>query len=244
MAYDAKKLRAADHAVAGHLRMFDQLAARPTHVVDARQFSQLQKDLEFHIEELPGLLPQFDRKDMLGREGVGWYDVGAIRIYLQAAGARVKAELEASESRAPIAEPREFSFVKDAKLRVILERDYIEVQAAFATRCWKSVIILCGGAIEATLLDLLLQDEAKASAAKAAPKGKPDLLKWDLSDLIKVAVELGVVGPGLDAPSDTLRQYRNLIHPGNELRSGLTPQKEEARIALGLLDLLHRELSK
>jgi len=98
--------------------------------------------------------------------------------------------------------------------------------------------------IEATLLDLLLTDPAAACAAKGAPKGKPDLRKLDLSDVIRVAVELGIVGPGLDRLSDTLRQYRNLIHPGVELRSGLSPQKEEARIALGLLDLLHRELAK
>jgi len=131
-------------------------------------------------------------------------------------------------SRSPIAEAREFDFVKDDDVRAILERDYVEAQTAFAAQCWKSVIILCGGVIEATLLDLLLTDPAAACAAKGAPKGKPDLRKLDLSDVIRVAVELGIVGPGLDRLSDTLRQYRNLIHPGVELRSGLSPQKEEA----------------
>jgi hypothetical protein len=41
-----------------------------------------------------------------------------------------------------------------------------------------------------------------------------------------------------------VREYRNLIHPGNELRSKLTVGAEEARIAIEILNLIDRELGK
>jgi hypothetical protein len=49
---------------------------------------------------------------------------------------------------------------------------------------------------------------------------------------------------GLQKLSHSVRGYRNLVHPGNELRSKLTVAPEEARIALSVLDMLHRELSR
>jgi len=58
---------------------------------------------------------------------------------------------------------------------------YIEIQRAFIAHCWKSVIILSGGAIEAILMDLLLQKQSAALAATKAPKGKSDISRWDLA---------------------------------------------------------------
>ncbi|MDQ3831764.1 MAG: hypothetical protein M3361_21205, partial [Candidatus Tectomicrobia bacterium] len=39
---------------------------------------------------------------------------------------------------------REFAFVKDVDLRMVLERDYAEIHRAYDVKCWKSVVILCG----------------------------------------------------------------------------------------------------
>ena len=138
-------------------------------------------------------------------------------------------------------ESREFPFVSDSRLRQIVERDYIEIQAAFAAGCWKSVIILSGGAIEAILLDILQRDPRAGTASRAPRKSDPS--KWDFSDLIKVSVELGLVSLGVEKLSDPVREYRNLVHPGNEIRSGLKFGKEEATIALEVLHMVHRDLS-
>ena len=70
----------------------------------------------------------------------------------------------------PVTETKEFKFIADAKLRKILERDYAEIQRAYISECWKSVIILSGSAIEAILLDRLQADAVNARAsAKARP---------------------------------------------------------------------------
>ena len=136
---------------------------------------------------------------------------------------------------------REFTFIREQRLRELVERDYREVDRANSTRCWKSVIILSGGIIEAILLDLLTSDP-RALMAKAAPKKKPDINSWDLKDLIDVSVELRLVGQGIEKLSHPLREYRNLVHPGNEIRNKLVFGEPEARIAIEVLHMLHRDL--
>jgi hypothetical protein len=64
---------------------------------------------------------------------------------------------------APVTQRREFPFAADAILRKILERDDTETPRAYIAQCWKSVIILSGGAIEAQLLDKVQQEPKSAT---------------------------------------------------------------------------------
>jgi len=78
----------------------------------------------------------------------------------------------ATEESTPVTQTKEFTFVNSPELRKILERDYIEIQRAFIAHCWKSVIILSGGTIEAILMDLLLQKQSSAlRCLKMPPRG-------------------------------------------------------------------------
>ena len=156
---------------------------------------------------------------------------------------RLKGTLEEA-SVTLITEERDFSFVNDNQLRLILKRDFSEIQRAYISTCWKSVIILCGGAIEAILTDLLIANEAKAKASGRAPINKYDITRWDLSDLINVSLYLKLVSPGVEKLSHSLREYRNLVHPGNEMRNKLTFDAEEAKIALEVLNIVYRDLNK
>lgn len=155
--------------------------------------------------------------------------------------ARLEAVVDESKST-PVTETREFRFIAEGKLRGILERDYAEIQRAYVSECWKSVIILSGSAIEAILLDGLQTEVSKARASFKAPR-EPDLTRWDLAQLIDVTVDLWPDLAGVEKLSHSVRGYRNLVHPGNEIRTGLTVAREEARIALEVLNLVHRELS-
>jgi hypothetical protein len=104
------------------------------------------------------------------------------------------------------------------------------------------VIILCGSAIEAVLTDLLLKNAAQSQGSSKAPKS-PDITRWGFADLIEVAVDLDLVTSGSHKLSHSVRDYRNLIHPGNEVRNKLTFDAEEAKIALEILHIIHRDLS-
>jgi hypothetical protein len=147
-----------------------------------------------------------------------------------------------NQTTPPVTERRQFGFVTDLSLRSIIERDYSEIQRAYIGQCWKSVLILCGGTIEAILTDLLKSDEANARSTKSSPK-EPDIMKWDFSQLIEVAVELKLVSSSVQKLSHSLREYRNLVHPGNELRNKLRFDSEEAKIAIEVLNIVHRDLS-
>ena len=170
------------------------------------------------------------------------YNFINVMTYLGSAIGRLRIAIEEPIDN-PITEKRHFKFISNPDLRAIIERDYGELQRAYISSCWKSVIILCGGAIEAILTDLLVQNETAAKAAKSAPQNS-EITRWDLSNLIDVAVERSLVSDGIKKLSHSLREYRNLVHPGNELRTKLRFDVEEARIALEVLNILHRDLSR
>ena len=188
-------------------------------------------------QEFPGLLPPFNPHEF---HNGSCYELLGIRTYIAMALGRLKGEIDDSSST-PVTEQRDFTFIHDSDLRRILERDFYEIQRAFISQCWKSVIILCGGAIEAILTDLLLANDPQAKTCSKAPS-KPDITRWDLSDLINVSVDLGLVSPGVDKLSHSLREYRKLVHPGNEIRKNLTFDAEEAKIALEVLNIVYRDL--
>lgn len=139
---------------------------------------------------------------------------------------------------------RAFSFIKDKKLKEIIERDYSEIVKGFATDCYKSVIILCGGSLEALLLYRLRENEQAAKKSNKAPK-EEDIEKWDLNYLIDVATDIKIIeNPAIKKLSHSVREYRNLVHPGRELRSRLKVEPEEAKIAFEVLNILIREFKK
>lgn len=61
--------------------------------------------------------------------------------------------------------------------------------------------------------------------------------------MIEVAVKENLINGGVATLSHSVREYRNLIHPGVEVRKGIKVEPEEAKIAMNVLDMLIRELS-
>jgi hypothetical protein len=170
-----------------------------------------------------------------------YVDYLAFRSFISRAVAKLDVEINQQDD-APNIQKREFPFIKNTDLKKIVERDYQEIQRAYISNCWKSVIILSGGIIEAILTDLLVNNIVKTLAAKSAPKEK-DVNKWEFSKLIDVSVELKYVSDGMQKLSHPIREYRNLVHPSNEIRNKLIFSAEEAKIAVEILHILHRDLS-
>ncbi len=142
-----------------------------------------------------------------------------------------------------------FGFMQHAKLKNIAERDYSELQRVKTVGAAKSRYVLCGGLIEALLLDSLLRDEKKANSASRSPKLKgglqvKPLVEWNLGELIDVAVELQIIETDAQQFSHGVRNYRNLIHPGKEMQSNQKVATEEADISERVLDIVIRELSR
>ena len=244
---ELRKLRASLHALLGIEALIEEAGQRGNQLIDELPVRELAEELAEVDAASPGLLPPFRMIDHYyeRREDTTYYRIAGIRAHMARVLGKLQVAMETDEASAanPVIEVRHFPFVQDTALRGILERDYGEAQRAFVAQCWKSVIILAGGAIEAILLDLVRQDEPRARANTKAPKST-DITRWDLKDLIAVCVDMGVVSAGVERLSSPIREYRNLVHPGNELRTGLRFDAEEARIALEVLNIVHRELAK
>lgn len=236
-----KKMQQYYHSLLAQQRILER---GETNFIMDKSILPLEHELQQINAEFPSLVPAFNKHNYYydTRSGGVLYNLTAIRSYVAILISRLQTSIE-QPSDIPVTENRQFPFISAPDLRAIIERDYSEIQRAYVSSCWKSVIILCGGAIEAILTDLLKLNESAAKSAESAPN-KSDITRWDLSELISVAVKLKLVTAGIEKFSPSLREYRNLVHPGNEMRNRLYFSAEEARIAVEILHILHRDLSK
>ena len=140
--------------------------------------------------------------------------------------------------------PADFSCVTSSRLRAIAERDWKECCAALNARCWKSAVILTGGILETIILSMLARRKTKALKANAARGFQPDIQRWTLGQMIAVAEELKLFGPAIQMLPRPLKEYRNLAHPGDELREGLRVGESSAMASFHALILILDELSR
>ncbi len=238
-----EKLKEARFFVFEMKNMLDNIRRDKQYVVGSRVVNQYKKFIDEFNKAIPGLLNEFN----ISEHQVEIFD--ADDQYFNVAGlftratrdlAILKTKIDSVEL-SPISPTKDFTFVNNKELRGIIERDFGWLYKSLAVEAWKPVIILAGGLIEALLLDKLSTDETKARSSSKAPK-ENDLKKWDLDNLIDVAVDLSYINIGVEKLSDAVRHYRNLVHPGNELRSGLKIEPEEAKIAIEVLNMIIRDL--
>jgi hypothetical protein len=135
-----------------------------------------------------------------------------------------------------------FAFVGNDKLRQIIGRDWAELQGIKSVPSVKSRLILAGGLIEALLLDALQETPAQALSSTKGDKEPID--RWTLERLIDVAVDRGRVSPGVRTFAHAVRDYRNLVHPGKEIKPDCKCKvaTEEAEIAEHVLEMVIRDL--
>lgn len=139
----------------------------------------------------------------------------------------------------------EFWFIDNAKLQVQLMEDWHEALIVHQAGGWKSCVVLCGGILEGMLLGVLGRNEEKALDAyrRLRRKSPPELTRWDLMDLVEVAKETGILGKGAVHLTHALREFRNLIHPGRQMREGMSVTEEEANIAVNAVKICLREMA-
>ena len=242
MAKELFKLKQYYHSILEQKKVFDDCKHSN---IEEYPVTLLHQEIVNLLRDYPDIVPPFSPQAFFSHRydsRKAYYNCSGIKSYLGSVIGRLTtiiSELQAISAT----EERDFFFVSDSGIRSILERDFSELQRAFASECWKSVIILSGGAIEAILTDLLIANSIKAISSPAAPK-QPDITKWSLSNLIDVSTDLKLISHGVAKLSHPIREYRNLVHPGLELRKQINFDAREARIAKEVLNILYRDLSQ
>ncbi len=139
-------------------------------------------------------------------------------------------------------------FIPEESLRVSIQVDISSADRAFNNGEWKAGTVLAAAAVEALLLWSLNQrSEAERQSAiqnrnlklnAARPEGRD----WDLSSYIAIASELDHIGSETTTQAGLAKDFRNLIHPGREIRLGQKCDRGTARSALAALDHVVRDL--
>lgn len=127
----------------------------------------------------------------------------------------------------------------DTQVASIVEARLNEAHVALMAGAYLSVIFLCGSVLEAVLLGAAQQTPASFNQAKATPKtvnGSPKRFhEWTLLQLIDVACEVGILKLDIKKFSHGLREFRNYIHPYEQMTSGFTPDEHTAKVCFQVL---------
>lgn len=127
----------------------------------------------------------------------------------------------------------------EAQAVPIIESRLNEARTAIAAGAYLSTIFLCGSVLEAVLLGAAQKEPARFNRASSSPKGSDGAVRrfheWSLSQLIDTASEIGLLKPDVKKFSHGLRDFRNYIHPYEQMASGFTPDQHTAKVCFQVL---------
>ena len=121
----------------------------------------------------------------------------------------------------------------------IVEGRLAEARTALGAGAYLSVIFLCGSVLEAVLLGAAQKEPARFNQAGSSPKAADGTVKrfheWSLSQFIDVACDVGLLKPDVKKFGHGLRDFRNYIHPYEQMVSGFTPDEHTAKVCFQVL---------
>ena len=136
----------------------------------------------------------------------------------------------------------------DTKICQILKQRIDEIKRALSTHVPLAVIFLCGSTLEGILLAVASTKPKEFNQSALSPKDKLGNVKpfndWTLNDFINVARDLNLVGEDVKKFSHALRDFRNYIHPYQQMSSNFHPDEHTARICWQVLQAAITQLSK
>lgn len=149
---------------------------------------------------------------------------------------------------------REFEDVKiesiglEGTITEILNLRFEEIKKCLGSEAPLSVIFMCGSTLEGILLGIAMKKPREFNTANSSPKNQEGKAKplhdWTLSNLINTSFELGLIKEDVKKFSHSLRDFRNYIHPFQQLSSGFNPDKHTAKISWQVLKTAIYQLGK
>ena len=128
----------------------------------------------------------------------------------------------------------------DNSVEVILSARVKEAVDCVAAGAPLSAIFMCGSILEGILLSVALKNPAEFNRATGSPKQKDSgkvkpFHEWTLANLIDVAHEVGVLRLDVKKFGHAVRDFRNYIHPYEQMASQFTPDQHTAQICVQVL---------
>lgn len=157
-----------------------------------------------------------------------------------------------NSSKSAIAEIKEDEFLKmtfdvnidslglDANVSEIIKLRLKEVETCIGGEAPLASIILIGSILEGILLGMATTYPQQFNQTPSAPKDKDTgkvrtFLNWTLNNYIDVASEVGLLKQDVKKFSHVVRDFRNYIHPYEQMSSRFFPDKQTALICFQVL---------
>lgn len=127
----------------------------------------------------------------------------------------------------------------EPQVATIIAERLEEARKALAAGASLSVIFLCGSVLEGVLLGAAQQQPAQFNRATNSAKTSEGKVKpfheWSLAQLIDTGHEVGLLGLDVKKFSHGLRDFRNYIHPYEQMASRFTPDQHTAKVCFQVL---------
>ena len=136
----------------------------------------------------------------------------------------------------------------DYGLEKVLEYRVTEINKCLGIGAYMSVIILCGSILECLLLNFMLKNPKQFNVYNESPKDKNGKVKsfqdWKLAEMIDVSGGIGVLSQDTKKFSHELRNFRNYIHPMEQMANNFKPDDQTAKVAFQVLKMAILDLRK
>lgn len=122
----------------------------------------------------------------------------------------------------------------------IIKQRIAEVEACIKNNIPLSAVFMIGSILEGILLNVASSLPKEFNTAQAAPKDEnrkaKKFHKWTLSSLIDASHEVGILKEDVKKFSYGVRDFRNYIHPYEQMVTGFSPDQHTALICFQVLN--------
>ena len=127
----------------------------------------------------------------------------------------------------------------DSIITEVLRLRFEEIKKCLSAKAPLSVIFLAGSSLEGILLGIASSSPKEFNQSEVSPKDKNGKVlpfhQWTLNNFIDVAYETGRIKEDVKKFSHSLRDFRNYIHPYEQVSSKFNPDEQTARICWQVL---------
>ena len=120
------------------------------------------------------------------------------------------------------------------KSEEILRLRWSEVERCLRAEAYLAAIIMMGSLLEGVLFFLFRENSKAARQCSCAPKRDSkvkDFAEWKLGEMIDAAREMEWIGHGITTLSQSVRDFRNSVHPAKQLKNSENPERFIAEIS-------------
>jgi hypothetical protein len=158
-------------------------------------------------------------------------------------------EVEKKDELKPLPPPDFLNLKLEVGLGEILSDRWNETQKCLDAGGYLAATILMGSLLEGILLAVLQKYPREVNTSKVAPRDpKTGKIKyfaeWSLFDMINVSHDLGWLDLDVKKFSHSLREFRNLIHPYQQMVLKTFPDKDTCEISWLVVQAATNDLAR